>query len=86
MSESEKTKAQEMGAQALSDETLDKLSGGYIFRNEEGEYAVIDGSGKEVAKFDEDWQAEQEAARRGLSTTEIEWDELSQMRGIKPYR
>ena len=54
MSELDKEKAGEMGEQVLSNETLDKLSGGYIFRNEDGGYAVIDGGGKEVAKFDED--------------------------------
>lgn len=82
MSKKDEANAEKMREQTLSSETLDKLSGGYIFQNEEGEYAVIDGSGKEVAKFDEDWQAEQEAARRGLSTEEIQWDELRKMRGL----
>lgn len=83
MSENEKKTAEETGVATLSDENLDKMSGGYIFQNSEGDWAVIDEDGKEVALLDDEDEAIAEAARRGLSTEEIEWSELRKKRGIK---
>lgn len=72
----------------LSEESLEQVSGGYIFLNEDGEWAIIDANGNEIALIDEDDEeaAIAEAARRGVETREIEWWELRKLRGIPVHK
>ena len=72
MDETDKAKANETDEQVLPNEALDKLSGGYIFQNEEGEYAVIDWDGMDT------WITACGSKADAIQEADRQWDQLTE--------
>ena len=71
----------------LSDDQLDGVSGGYLYKNDKGEWEVIDSKGNVVGAYigegmEEDaiWEAEYAAMKTGNSFTKINRDQLMALR------
>lgn len=80
----------------LGDENLDEVAGGYIFNAQQlnsfgspGYYwpwEVIDSKGNVVVSSDTREGAVYSAEKRGLSTTELTWEQLQKLRETgSPY-
>ena len=78
-----------MEAVELSDDQLDGVSGGYLYKNDKGEWEVIDSKGNVVGggggfigedEADAIFEAETAAMRTGNSLTKINRDQLMALR------
>ena len=66
---------------ALSDEDMGNVSGGYIYHNDQGNWEVInDTTGNVVSWHNTKEQAENTACDEGYNSIKVDWDTVKRIR------
>ena len=77
--------AKKTGTNALSDEDMGNVSGGFVFKNYEGQWEVInDTTGDVVSTHNTKEQAENAALDKGYKSREVDWDSVEKLRNPHP--